>query len=148
MNNFCSTLYFIFEHYISQHCELYLYVSQRQLTMINKQRYRDMPANIGWLLDGSAASSAQAWANKFLAGRSKDKLDSLYYSTSEKTENFLLFELVRIYRASAVNEEGHSASLFGFNLDMVRPRLLCHNLSKKISSPYSSFRLTKALYFF
>lgn len=34
MNNFCSVLYFISEHYISQHCELYLCVSQGQPTML------------------------------------------------------------------------------------------------------------------
>jgi hypothetical protein len=31
MNNFCSTIYLISHNYISQHCELYLYTSRRQL---------------------------------------------------------------------------------------------------------------------
>jgi hypothetical protein len=41
MNNFCSTLYFIFEQHISQHWKLYLYVPPGQLKMLNKQHYQD-----------------------------------------------------------------------------------------------------------
>jgi hypothetical protein len=40
MNNFCSTLHFIFVHKISQHCELYLYISQEKLSVLIKQFYR------------------------------------------------------------------------------------------------------------
>lgn len=78
MNNICSTIYFIFELYISQHCELYLCVSQGQQTMLNKWPYRDMPAHNKQQTDGSAASSGHMWANSFLAGRSKDKWNSLH----------------------------------------------------------------------
>jgi hypothetical protein len=40
MNNFCSTLQFIFVLSISQHCELYFFEYQEKLTMVSKQLYR------------------------------------------------------------------------------------------------------------
>jgi hypothetical protein len=46
-------------------------------TTLNKQSYRNKPASIGWPNDFPAAG--QAWENEFLAARSKDKLDSLYF---------------------------------------------------------------------
>jgi hypothetical protein len=57
--------------------------------MLDKQRYQDMPASIGQLSRGSAASSGQAWAKKFLVGWSKDRFGSLYFLFS-LCEGFLI----------------------------------------------------------
>jgi hypothetical protein len=48
--------------------------------MLNNKRYRYMSktASTALLSNGSAANRQQAWVNKFLAGRSKDKLDTVY----------------------------------------------------------------------
>jgi hypothetical protein len=78
INDFCSTPFYIFEHYPSQHCILYLYKTQGQLTTLNQQCLQDKVANTRKLSNGSAMSSGQVQVNKFLAGQPKDKLDSMY----------------------------------------------------------------------
>jgi hypothetical protein len=45
---------------------------------LNTQRYRDEPTSIGRVSYSPAASSGEAWENKFLARRTKEKLNSLY----------------------------------------------------------------------
>jgi hypothetical protein len=57
---------------------MYLLLSEELL-----QRYKDK-ASITWQRDGSAASSGQALLNKYLAGRSKDKLIFLYFREAYK----------------------------------------------------------------
>jgi hypothetical protein len=64
MNNFCSILglCLIFEHYISQHCEMYLHVSQELLSMLNKQRYRDNQQESGGGGGGEGRFDGKQWA--------------------------------------------------------------------------------------
>lgn len=50
-----------------------VFVPQVQPTTLSKQSYRDRPASIEWLRDGSADSSGLAGENEFLAARSKNK---------------------------------------------------------------------------
>jgi hypothetical protein len=80
MNNFSWALYFIFEYCISQHCRLYLYISQGKVTMLNNKCYQgtSKPVSKHWVTKWRF--SGQAWVNKFLAGWSKDKFDTPYYT--------------------------------------------------------------------
>jgi hypothetical protein len=50
----------------------------RETTCADHQPCWDKPVSNGWPSDGSAASTGEVWANKFLASRSKDKLNFLY----------------------------------------------------------------------
>jgi hypothetical protein len=76
--------YFLFniiinsQHYnTSQHCQLYLYISQRQLTKLKKSHYWHKSASIRWVSNNSSARGGQAWMNKTLACQFKGKQDSL-----------------------------------------------------------------------
>jgi hypothetical protein len=69
--------YISFEHYISQHCKLYFYVSKGQLIILNISSIEVSQQASGDGRDNLAASNGQVWVNKFLAGQSKDTLDSL-----------------------------------------------------------------------
>jgi hypothetical protein len=57
---------------------MHLYISQKPLTMLRASAIK--PASNGWN-NGWAPSSGQVYANKFLANWSKEKLDSLHFTT-------------------------------------------------------------------
>jgi hypothetical protein len=99
MDNFCSALYFVFEHEYFMMLLTACVRASRTINHAKHQHYRDMSASNGWQSDGSAVSNVQAWVNKFLAGRSKDKLDSMRINIYTLTFERLNFHVPQLDNA-------------------------------------------------